>query len=284
MALFGLIPEPEDPSKGIRKQQKANEAKIRTEVARINNMFAGGTYGVNPVSGKYDPMGTYYTMAGTPYSFSLTNPEFMAWAATKGRNVDQKHFAKLQQDYGKFLVGQGRLFSGTETSPGFTEQFYKDRAAATEASLLPQLQSQYNVQNRGLTNRLAGQGLMKSSVAKNLAEALRKEFVTQKQGVANQGIDEANRLRQAVANQQQSLIAQAQTASDPSAVTNLARGAAATLSAPNVFAPLGNMFQNWSNMYLTNQVQNAPQQYYNPYVARGGATAAPLGDPFRRVN
>jgi hypothetical protein len=70
-----------------------------------------------------------------------------------------------------------------------------------------------------------------------------------------------------VAQQKSQLYGQAQTATDPSAVSQQALGAAAGISTPSTFAPLGQLFNNFSTQYLA--ASSAPgynlyaQQYLN---------------------
>ena len=146
---------------------------------------------------------------------------------------------------------------------GFTPQFYQDRTAAYEKFANPQLTQQYQNVNAGLTGKLANQGLLNSSAALNEQGALQQSLSQQQQGIANQGIAQSQQLQQQVAQEKNQLIAQANAANNPLSVAQGALGAASSFNAPSSFAPLGNLFQNFANTYLGNQLSNT----YNPNLS-----------------
>ena len=186
--------------------------------------------------------------------------------------------AQLQQDQITQATGQiNKAFQG------FTPQFFNQRAQDYEAYALPFLNQQQQQAQNQANFKLFDQGLQKSSQAKTLGEQLGKYTNQQKQGVANEGIRQAQSLQQQIAQEQQNLIGQANAAANPASVGQEALGQAAQFSAPSSFAPVGNLFQNFANTYLANQLTNtySPALYgqflQNPYASAGGQTGYGAG-------
>jgi hypothetical protein len=91
--------------------------------------------------------------------------------------------------------------------------------------------------------------------------------------VVNQAQSAAQGLEQNVANEKSQLYGQLQTSENPTAIGQSAANLAAQTAAPSVFAPIGNLFSNWSNLYLANQASNNTTQQndlalalYAPYL------------------
>ena len=143
---------------------------------------------------------------------------------------------------------------------GFTPQFYNDRAQAYTNYAEPQLIQQYQQAGQQLLGKLANQGLLNSSAALQEKGALQNTMNTQQQGIANQGIQQSQQLQQQVGQQQANLVSQANAASDPLSVAQLATGTAAGYAAPSAFAPIGPLFQGFANQYLGSQLNST----YNP--------------------
>jgi hypothetical protein len=293
-----------DPSAALRQQQQQNQQRVQQGLSQINSIFGGGSYGTNPAA-TYAPGTNYFTLSGQPFKFDLTDSDVVKWAkqnkialtpqvprtvsgVATGKApaaLSSQQITKIQAQYGQHLAKTGGLFTGTATSKGFTDQFYQDRVNAQEAVQLPQLGQQFQQQQKGLAYNLADRGLLRSSAATDLGQSLKDEYTSQAQDVSQNAQAGANALRQNVEQQRQSLVNQLETSSDPAATTQLALGATAGLSAPSTFAPLGNAFQNWSNLYLANNLPLASQygqQMYNPYMMFAGLNN-PLGGQSYRI-
>jgi hypothetical protein len=143
---------------------------------------------------------------------------------------------------------------------GFTPDFYNKIGQAYQGYALPQLQQQYQQTQNQLGFRLANQGLGKSSQAQGLYNQLGQQNTQNTQQIANQAMTQEQQLQQQVGQEQSQLIGQAQTANNPSAIGQSAISAASGYAAPSSFQPLGNMFSNFSQLYLGNQLANT----YNP--------------------
>jgi hypothetical protein len=178
-----------------------------------------------------------------------------------------------QQQFTNQAVGNiNQAFSG------FTPQFYNQQANNYMQWALPQVNNQFQQTSQQLGAKLANQGITNSSGAQNSWNQLNNTNQLAQQGVASTAQNQANQLRQQVAGEQANLIGQAQTANNPAAIGQQATAAAASYGAPSAFQPLGNLFGNFANLYLANNLANT----YNPglaalYGAGSGASNQQLG-------
>lgn len=147
---------------------------------------------------------------------------------------------------------------------GFTPSFYQGISNAYTNWAEPQLQQQYQQTQNQLGFKLANQGLggKGTSQKQDMFNQLGQAQTQSQQQIAQQANQQSQNLQQQVAQEQAQLMGQAQTATDPSAVGQAATAAASGFSAPSSFQPLGQMFGNFSNLYLGNQSQNT----YSPAI------------------
>lgn len=232
---MGMYGGSSDAGSQLSQQQAAQQAQIASSVTDINAVFSG-TQGVGPVS-NFTPGQQYYDQYGQPIPLGNTPPT-------------------------------GTFYSGTQTSGGFNQDFYNQRAQAYENFAEPQLAQQYQKEQANTNYGLARVGLSNSGAADYLNKSLQNQMTTNQQGVANQGLSQAQALEAQVNQEQNTLIGQAETAANPSSIAQQAVGAASQFQAPSAFAPVGQLFSNWQNSYLTNQLSNA----YQPVLSSGGQT------------
>jgi len=151
---------------------------------------------------------------------------------------------------------------------GYDDAFYKKRTQAYEDYAMPQLQNQFAQTQKKSLFGLADQGLWNSSAARNTNQQLQLANSQNEQNIANTALGQSNDLRKQIASQQQSLIGQANVASDPLSVAGQAALTAGSFAAPSAFAPIGDLFGTFANSYLTKQNSNlygqAAQQYQQP--------------------
>ena len=166
-----------------------------------------------------------------------------------------------QQQQANIASGLGSI---NQAFAGFTPEFYQQRAADYTKFATPQLATQSAQMWRQLTGKLANQGLLKSGAAGRLGSQLQTQVGTQQQGIASAAQDQANQLQKSVEDQRSNLISQNSAGNDPLSTAQAALGQAASLSAPSTFAPLGNLFSTFGNMYLANQVSSG--QPVSPYL------------------
>ncbi len=197
------------------------------------------------------------TVAGMPHLSSLLGFGGQARPQITRQSVLDK--------YMKYLGGQGQLYTSKTTTPGFNDDFYNARKASYEAFALPQVSQQADAQQHDLAYRLADQGLLQSDAAGRLQSSLQRETQRQTQGVADQGTQLSQDLRANIENRRSSLISQLEASADPAASGVQAVAAANQFNAPSVYAPLGNLFSNWSNQYMANRQAAA----YAPSIQNG---------------
>lgn len=168
-------------------------------------------------------------------------------------------------------IGQG-LSQINNTFSGFTPAFYNQRQQDYVNYAMPQLQQQYQQNQQGLNYNLGQQGLLKSSAGQNLNSQLGQQYTLGQQNLQNQGLQQSQQLQQQVANTQGQLISQLTASANPSSVAGQAINSAANYSAPSAFAPVGNLFSQWGNIYAANSLAGAGQT---------GATQSPFASGTR---
>jgi len=145
----------------------------------------------------------------------------------------------------------------------FGEPFYAKAAQDYEAYATPQMMGDYQNTKNNLTYSLARNGLLNSGAAVSKNAALQKQLGVNESDIANKAQDQSNQLRTNVASQRNQLISQVQAGAAPGQVATSAAAATAGLRAPTALPPVGNMFSDWANSYLTNMEANT----YNPNTA-----------------
>lgn len=171
-------------------------------------------------------------------------------AAGEARLEQEKREKEIRQ-------AQGAI---DERFAGFDDAFYQNRAGAYEKFAMPQLAEQYQKEKADLTFELARRGLLKSSAAGTLGGELDLMRTRQQRGIADEGLNQANQLRQRVEQQRQNLYGLAATGLEPSRASSAAFEAAGSISAPSGFAPVGQFFGDFANIYLANKVADAYRQ------------------------
>jgi len=165
-----------------------------------------------------------------------------------------KQEAKTQADLAQGMSTIDQQFSQ------FGPDFYSKAAKDYENYATPQMMDQFRNTKNNLTYSLARNGLLNSGAAVQRDASLNKQLAANESNVANTGQDEANTLRQNVASQRNQLVSQVQAGAAPSQIATSASAATAGLRAPTALPPVGNMFSDWANSYLSNMQANT----YNP--------------------
>jgi hypothetical protein len=192
---------------------------------------------------------------------------------------------QLQQQQQAALTQGGAAIQKNFASK-FTPQFFQGVQTSYENAELPQLFDSYRQTAQNLNYKTADQGIQKSSAAQNLGSSLNKQLAQGEQQVVNQGQGAAQSVQQQAASEESQLYGQLQSSQNPTQIGQSAANLAAQTAAPSTFAPIGNLFSNWSNMFLANQTaDNANQSnqlalaLYSPYLnqatSTGGGAAAP---------
>jgi hypothetical protein len=146
---------------------------------------------------------------------------------------------------------------------GFTPQFYQGRTQAYINAAEPQLQNQYQNTLQNLTYRLGNQGLTNSSAGNYLGNQLNQYTNQQQQNIGNQAYAATQGLEQQVANSQNQILGQLSASYNPTIASQQALNAAANFATPSPAPAIGNLFQDWTNIYGTQQQSSIAAQY--PY-------------------
>ena len=136
---------------------------------------------------------------------------------------------------------------------GFDPAFYNNYQNQYLAAAGPQVGQQARQTGQQLDYSLADKGLTDSSSGQQLKSSLAQNVALQERGVANQAQTASQALQQQVQGQENTLISEAESAENPGAVAQQALSTASQFEAPSTFAPLGPLFNQWSNTYLTGQ-------------------------------
>lgn len=148
----------------------------------------------------------------------------------------------------------------------FDDNYYNNIRKTNLNSLMPQFQGQLLNARRGAAYNLAGRGLYNSSVARQAGNQLEQQAGLGRILVNNQANQAALQARQNVEREKSNLTNQLVSSQDPTVAAQQAVTSAATIGAPSLIAPLGDLFQNFSNAYLARQTglaNNPPGQQYS---------------------
>jgi hypothetical protein len=175
---------------------------------------------------------------------------------------------------------QARLQTGSDAinsifaSGNFNDDFYNKYNKAQLDYYEPQLQTQYQQQQRKLTYDLARAGTLRSKGAADAAGILNTENLTGDAALRAQADTTTAALRSNIAGEKQQAVNQLYSTEDPTIAANTATGMVqqAAVSAPNL-NPLGAMFTPLvvgGGAGLTNAINNY-------YVNKGMQAANPVG-------
>lgn len=153
---------------------------------------------------------------------------------------------------------QARMSSGiaavNRNFDQFDENFYGERQKAYVDYATPYLAEQYKQQGKASAADLVRRGLRLSTAAVNREASLGREMGRKQAEVADAGLAAANDLRSDVESTRSNLINQAISGADPSSVSSSALSQAAAMRKPSSFGTIGTFFDDWSRIYMGNQV------------------------------
>ena len=124
----------------------------------------------------------------------------------------------------------------------FTPDYYNNITNSYENYYNPQLDQQYQNTLNSLTGQLGQQGILQSTEGQRQLALLDQAYQTQKQTVASNAANAAQQQKQNVAQQQNTLLAQATAAADPTSLATQAANTASSLASPVNYSPLGSVF------------------------------------------
>ncbi len=156
---------------------------------------------------------------------------------------------------------QGRINAGMSAIDnafsGFNENFFNTRRNDYINYALPQLTKQYQNTRNNLAYSLARNGLTNSGAAVKENQALTDTNAENVATIGNEAQNQANQTRQQVATQKANVTNQLISSGDPSLARESAQQATAGLNAPPSWAPIGNLFSDFTNTYINNQTAKA---------------------------
>lgn len=161
---------------------------------------------------------------------------------------------------------------------GYNPEFYGGLQRNYLASALPQVGQQFRQTRNNLAFNLAGRGLLRSSAAQTLGGSLQQQLATNERAVADQATQAVQDLQRRVQEQKNNVTSQLLASANPQLAKQQAYETASTFSAPSLMQPIGNLFNNWSNIYLAQQTANAYRPFYD--ALRGSTAPAIAGSDY----
>lgn len=235
-----------------RKLETERQARIKQGMGQINATF-NGTRGAN-LATTYTPGTKYYDEFGQEWTPPA--PTYRAHGAQR-QTPEQMTQAAYES-----AIKAGKLYTGTESSGGFDDAFYDQRAKDVESYEMPQFADQYKGTRNTVAAALARRGLLNSGAAIKTQTSLDKYAGTKRREIADAGLTAANQLRSNVEDAKSQLVSQLVASGDPSTVSASALTQAAALRKPTAMPALGNLFSDWVSTWQANQ--NA--RSYDPSV------------------
>ena len=143
---------------------------------------------------------------------------------------------------------------------GFNQKFYDDRVKAYEGYASPELSAQYQQTRNNLSYDLARRGLTQSTAGVAQGGSLNREMAKKKSEMGDVGLGQANELRSQVESTRANLVNQAISGADPGTAGAAALAASTQFKAPSAFGTIGNLFDDWSKIYVGNKQAQAYSQ------------------------
>jgi hypothetical protein len=187
-----------------------------------------------------------------------------------GGNNDAGWQARQLENERVGRIAQGQI-QIDKTFGRFDDKFYNQRQQDYTNFAMPQLYGQFAQANKQGKYGLASRGLSGSGAADAFGSQLGKEMDTQKQGIVDVGIGQAQQLRKDVEGQRSGLLSQLTASGDSTQAAQQALATAGTYSLPSAYAPIGNLLSTFTSLYANNQLNKAysPQQYSTNYGLSG---------------
>lgn len=166
---------------------------------------------------------------------------------------------------------KGQLFNAPveRTFKGYQPEFYQAREKAYTDFALPQLADQYQSARDNTTFGLSNVGLSGSSVGEKARFKLEKAMNTGRQNVAEEGINQSNKLRDQVEQSRQQAIQQLYQTGDPTQALKTAINTSSTFERPGGFNQLANGFGDVMNQFY---IQKLIQGYNQPVSGNSNPT------------
>lgn len=251
-------------AKAARADEQARQDRIREGTARINSIFDGTTRGAGKVGANaaFNSKATYYNADGSKWTPPAASggagggswsPDFGKGALgdliTNGSAMNAGAAAAPVNpaDAWRQAVASGKIFSGTQHTGGFGDDFFNDRREAYMNYATPQLEDQYGDAQKQLTFALARGGLLDSSVRGEKAGDLQQLYDTNKQKVADDALAYETQARNNVEDARANLIATLNATGDAQGAAKAAIARSQALSQPDSYSPLTQLFVDFTS-------------------------------------
>ena len=186
---------------------------------------------------------------------------------------DGSDFARQQEQELQQRINEGKADINQKFA-GFDDAFYQQRATDYENYAMPQMAEQLHTTRNSLAAQLARRGLMKSGASIESNADLDKFAEGKTREIADTARGEANQLRGDVENSRSNLINQLIASGDPSVASTGALSAAMGIRTDPSFKPLGNLFNDWTEIWGANQVARSYNPQVQPLFSFGGNNKA----------
>lgn len=238
---------PDNSATIAAQQQAAKEANVAQGENAISKIFGGTVPADQPAdtsvvtfahpTASVKSAGTYYESNAPVPGGSFPYAIYDGSGNVVGYSGDKATESGSTQSPG------GTINGPTTTLPGqFNDAYYNQIGQNYEDYYNPQLDTQYQNSLNALTLQLGQQGILNSSEGDRQIALLNQNDQTQKDTIANNALSQEQTARQTVAQERNSLLAQNQTAADPSLAAESAAAGAQSVQSTPTFSPLGSVF------------------------------------------
>lgn len=158
---------------------------------------------------------------------------------------------------------------------GFDDKFYNGVQTDYTNAATPGMMRDYQATKNNLTYALARGGILNSSAANQQNNSLQTELGKNESQIAQNAAGQANAVRGKVNAEKGQLINQLEASGDPASITAQSDAAVSQMRAPSAIQPLGNLFSDWSQQYLSNSMMNPSggSNVWNQLAMSGYGTA-----------
>ncbi len=171
---------------------------------------------------------------------------------------------------------QARITTGTgsinSAFSGFDDSFFSGIENDANAFFNPQIDRQFDNTREGLIKNLARSGNLNASTGARQLADLDRAGQEQRATFADKARSIASGVRTDVEGNRSNLLASLQASADPAAAAATANAQAASLSAPQQFSAIGDLFSNFGNIAAT-QFEGRNRGFNNPASAIFGPSS-----------
>lgn len=191
----------------------------------------------------------------------------MCFGGTGAKKQAQQQRADEDARKARIAAGMGSIAS---TFGKFDEKFFGDRTKDYIDYATPQFERQLRDTRDNLIYALSRTGNLRSSAGQKKSADLNYEADTARAGIASDGLNKANELRNQVENSRSNVVAELNATGDSSAAAQAAIRNAVNLSTPVGYSPLGNMFASFAQSAA--QIGSNAGNGYSGFAGGGAQT------------